>query len=538
MSKFTVTVIDTTGIQSYIFGSNRLRENIGASYLLAQATDDWVKDILETEIAVPKKRQYEPIDKSGLNAELVYAGGGNATIIFKSPDIAINFTKKLSNKVLKYAPGVNLIVAYAEFDWDKGLLHEEVKELRSNELDRKKYGRVPSAPLLGLGVTATCNSTQLPAIGISDEPKYQMPPESKPYLVSRETGAKLQAVKLAKNRLKQDIFESEILKDFDIALDFDDFGRSEGETSYLAIIHADGNSMGKRFQKFGEGKGDRQYIDDMRKLSQSVHDAGINALKEVTKILAEFVKKGNFEIKNNFLPFRPIVYGGDDVTFVCDGRLGLEIAALYLEKLQENPIADGKKLRACAGISIVKTHYPFARSYELSEALCREAKRYVKQREEGDFAALDWHIAASGLSGSIQDIREREYHVKIPEFSKTAHLEMRPVRLEQHPSDWRTWEGFTKAVSEFNDEQKWSRNKVIALREVFRKGSKATEEFRTAYRLSELPSIPGDRNNTLVQKGWLDGVCGYFDAIEAMEFYSSIGGKKDEAILSENKITE
>ena len=32
MKKFTVTVIDTTGKQNYIFNTNRLRENIGASY--------------------------------------------------------------------------------------------------------------------------------------------------------------------------------------------------------------------------------------------------------------------------------------------------------------------------------------------------------------------------------------------------------------------------------------------------------------------------------------------------------------------------
>ena len=43
MRKFTVTVLDTTGIQPYIFGSNRLRENIGASYLVSEATDDWVR---------------------------------------------------------------------------------------------------------------------------------------------------------------------------------------------------------------------------------------------------------------------------------------------------------------------------------------------------------------------------------------------------------------------------------------------------------------------------------------------------------------
>lgn len=539
MSKFTVTVLDTTGIQSYVFGSNRLRENVGASYLLAQATDDWVKDTLEeNQISVPREQQYEPIEKSGLSAELVYAGGGNATILFRTPDVAIKFTQKLSKRILKDAPGINLVVAHAEFTWndDNGdSLYKVIQELRGEELERQKHSRIPSAPLLGLGVTATCNSTQLPAIGRTDEPKYQMPKESKHYLVSRETGAKLQSVKLANERLKKEIFEDEILKDFEIALDFDDFGRSEGESSYLAIVHADGNNMGQRFEKFGEKKCNRDYINGIRNFSKSVHNASIKALKEITKILVESIQpdeqgkkkvKGKFEIKDNFFPFRPIVYGGDDVTFVCDGRLGLELAALYLKKLKEKILADDKPLKACAGISIAKTHYPFARSYELSEALCKEAKRYAKfssnQKRlelEANFSALDWHIAASGLSGSIQEIREREYKVS------SGSLNMRPVRLEQHRNDWHSWDAFTTVVEELNKEGGYwqeRRNKVMELREILRQGQKATQEFLKAYNLEPLPPIPRDQSQKLARNGWLNGVCGYFDAIEAMEFYISL----------------
>ena len=33
MAQVVLTIVDTAGIQDYIFGSNRLRENIGASYL-------------------------------------------------------------------------------------------------------------------------------------------------------------------------------------------------------------------------------------------------------------------------------------------------------------------------------------------------------------------------------------------------------------------------------------------------------------------------------------------------------------------------
>jgi hypothetical protein len=39
-------IVDTSQIQPYVFGSNRLRENIGASHLVASATDGWAKDAL------------------------------------------------------------------------------------------------------------------------------------------------------------------------------------------------------------------------------------------------------------------------------------------------------------------------------------------------------------------------------------------------------------------------------------------------------------------------------------------------------------
>jgi hypothetical protein len=36
-----LVIVDTAQIQTYIFGSNRLRENIGASHLVAEAAEGW-----------------------------------------------------------------------------------------------------------------------------------------------------------------------------------------------------------------------------------------------------------------------------------------------------------------------------------------------------------------------------------------------------------------------------------------------------------------------------------------------------------------
>lgn len=540
MSKFTINVIDTSGIQGYIFSSNRLRENIGASHLVSEATGEWIEETLD-KLGVPKHQQKEPIETSGLNAEVVYAGGGNTLIVFKSREIAIKFTRILSKQVLEEAPGINLVVAHKEFDWDEERLYQVVKDLMEGEIDRRKYERITSVALLGLGVTASCNSTQLPAVDRSNKYiQYGDDEEADSYLISTETKQKLKAVDRANKKLQKmfaDVVDGDI---YQFPYRTDHLGRSERESSYVAIVHADGNGMGKRFQKYGEqAKNNRDYIQRMRDFSKSVEEAGKNALKAVVQVITKSIQEGKFVGKlgafqlkaKYYLPFRPLVYGGDDITFICEGRIGLELAALFLREFEEQDVADRKKLTACAGVCVVKTHYPFARAYKISEELCKEAKKLVKKNKESEpdgFSAIDWHLAASGLFGSISEIRKLEY--QITNDKDIWHLEMRPVRLKKHSSEWRTWEGFTQVVKEFKEGDKWkdSHNKVMALREVLRKASNdATKEFLLAYKLSQLPSFSESSVQTeheqLARNGWLNNRCGYFDAIEAMEFYIELG---------------
>jgi hypothetical protein len=553
MSQYVVTVLDITGIQSYVFNSNRLRENIAASYLISQATGDleakkdWLRKHLE-DIGISENDLYQPINESGLNAELVYAGGGNAMLLFKSIEIAKLFTQKLSRYILKHAPGLNIVAAHLEFDWDKDCLYEKVKNLQSEELEKQKRSRIPSSPLLGLGVTATCNSTQLPAVNTSEN--YIDTDEKDIYLISRETEAKLKVVSSkqikTKNEANEVLWEKfkDVLANTDYQFPYrmDHLGRSRDENSYYAVVHADGNNMGQRFQEYckdcKDSRHNRDYVERMRQLSNAVNKAGLDAVKTVVRVLINSIDQegkvmGKFPIFTQdgqlYLPFRPLVYGGDDITFVCDGRLGLELAVIYLQELEKEfkkqPITEGKPLTACAGVCIVKSHYPFARAYELSEALCANAKKFARQEQQlwgQEYSAIDWHIASSGLLGSISDIRKGEYNVS------EGDLTMRPVLIQNEYNQWRNWFNFTTIVECFNgnkpdeDCQAWKerRNKIIALREKLREGSNATQQFLKVYRIDSLPNVQGsvDRQ-TLKTEGWTEEHCGYFDAIEAMEFY-------------------
>lgn len=542
MSKYIATVIDTTGIQKYIFGSNRLKENVAGSYLVKLATDDWVKKCL-TDIGNvyipdrnPSKAEPRINDNPEIIAELIYSGGGNTFLLFRDTqdNYARKFTEAWSKKILFEAPGLNVEIAHQPFEWNQRLLQDVIEnDLIKGKLDIQKRNPKPSAPLLGLGVTVSCISTGLVAVETREIDGVIRP-------ISREVVKKLDKVNEANSELRKILFDErkprKRKEQYDIPLDVDDLGRSENESSYMAVVHVDGNQMGKRFESYGKSQSDnREFIRAMRQLSLGVSEASRKALEAVGYAVIQLIDEEKFEIKNNYLPFRPIVYGGDDVTFVCDGRLGLSLAVKFLEKFEEftQELPDGKgKATACAGIAIVKTHYPFSRAYALSKSLCSQAKQWMKKEtndyEKPLFSALDWHIAASGLLGTIGEIREREYRVQIPDLDKPASLTMRPMRSHPCPNQWRTWSSFSHVINDFLTHKDWKdrRNKVMAFREVLRQGKKATEQFRQAYSLESLPIFP-EANTEFAEKGWCPygeeiEICGYFDAIEAMDFYTPL----------------
>lgn len=539
-----VVIADTAQIQPYIFGSNRLKENIGASYLVAQATSQWAED--ECARLLPKM-------------EKLYAGGGNFVALAADEASAKAFIGALSKKVLAAAPGLQLVMTYRERG-DGVSLATAVTETFT-QLAKQKQARPHKEPLLGLSVTQMCRSTALPAVGYTNnEPASAYP-------ASAEILAKLGVNQLATERLKTELLPPD---GFSYPRDFDDLGREKGEQSHIAIIHADGNGLGKKFlainQTYANNPNDEEYTQAIRWLSDKVQEAGIAALQgtlaalvnqlrwdEMEKgyvirhanrggagdLLAKIgLKDGKKDHEGYFLPFRPLVFGGDDVTFVCDGRLGISLASEYLKQFEAHTEAIlGEKLTACAGIAIVKAHYPFARAYGLAEGLCGQAKKYRVQKGLTG-SCLDWHFALTGLAGDIGEIRRREYTTyQHPEKVKAdmtppyrgERLTLRPLTLHANPEEsHRSFNVVYKGVAAFQDlallagqEPNWStrRNKVKALRDALREGPTAVQRFMTMYGLKELPEIDEQKNSNFQSSGWWGDDCGYFDAIEMMDWY-------------------
>lgn len=555
MTEFTVTVIDTVGIQDYIFGSNNLKQNVGASGLVNFVTHEMVYEELKTigKTNIEKTNldlnsrtlNNKKIEKDDLDSELVYSGGGNTVILFKNPDIAKKFTKEYTKKVLLKAPGLQLIIAHNSFIWDKGDLEKKVKETLHKKITQKKYNHIYSSPLLGIGVNADCQYTGLPA-------SKTIKKDGKEIRVSREISTKLDFFTSANDRLRNKFLNKDE-KDLglDFVYDFNEIG-SKNESSYIAVVHIDGNGMGERIRKDSErhGKDDREYINFIRALSDSIEETSSKAIKAAIASLLESRKDEDGKCKiggvvefQNKLPFRPIVFGGDDITFVCDGRLGLTLSELLLRQLtsEDKKLSDGHPISARVGIAIVKTHYPFYQALKLANNLAESAKSHIKEieknshSEEGKISAMDWHFMSGGVIESIENIRKREYTVKWKEGSAeiSGNLNMRPLRLgESVGTDWRSWNTFAEEIiSKFKGEE-WEgkNNKIMHLREVLRNGPHEVEKFIKIY-TDSLPKeqpLPKIKNNEGSDKtGWVGNTCTCFDAIEALDFFVRLeGGRK------------
>lgn len=507
-------ILDTVSIQQYVFSTNSLKENLGASYLIKEIYESPLKETLkelfslneEAILSILEAWQKEPEKiaiNNGAEFEIGYIGGGNAFILFKEKEKAQEFVKEWSKRLLVECPG--LIPASAIGEIDINNFSESQKKL-FEQLSNNKSSFVPQTMLPRHGITADCRRT-----GYSREIWCEKLPEEDQDFISSVSNAKIGAAESA-NKTHDELLR-QYRDRFTFTDDLEKLGQLKNKDSHIAIVYIDGNDMGNRF------KGQNSLVD-LRKLSISVRNATKNAFQ---KMLAELIEKipemKDFKLdkedNKTILPLRPIIIGGDDITFVSEGRLGIWLAEVFLEAFEEQTVSDGKPLTACAGIAITKTKYPFYRGYHLSEELTKSAKN--KRKDKKDTGSwLDFHISSGGFSGTLSEIRKRQY--------KTTDYEllMRPYKL----SDFKEiLKGVAKLKSKGKeDKAEYPRSKIMKLREVLFLGKTEMELFEIELKAKELklPKYKDFEGDRIVK----DQKTPYFDMLELMELYPEFALKE------------
>lgn len=417
-----LVLIETLGNQAYVFSSNRLREMMGASEQIRRLGAVWASEACA--------------DLGGL---LVLATSGKAMMRVGDKQQADRLVARVVQRALEEAPGLSVMGAHVELDEaaDAAGFHRAVTAVH-RELSRLR-GMFPPAQahLARIPFAEDCHSTGQGAAGYDLYDPYD--PASgeatAPLPYSQATLAKRAARNRAKGNLLQVLnippeklheYDRKAAKDRVKHQDFDDFN-----STWRAVVHADGNGMGEVFLRFGEcvtrtrGTTASDYISAFQDFSQALDEANSRAVKAATETTwQEFFKSDVIDPRG--VPMKPVVLAGDDLTVICDGARAVQFAAAFVENFRRETAAspairrimeaaetlfaeEGRRERRAfegitsgAGVAIVKPHHPFHRAYELSEALAKSAKGLPKRL---GLSALDVHVSYDGAS-DLDEIRQ------------------------------------------------------------------------------------------------------------------------------------
>ena len=238
-----------------------------------------------------------------------------------------------------------------------------------------------------------------------------------------------------KQGLRLDEFLASIHPDLQFSEKLEDL---EKECDWFAIIHADGNGLGQIFLDFGEFIATPQ--SSTRDSTLPSNARFVKQLREFSLALDLCTEKAFRSAVNQLLVREkghlptpliiPIVLGGDDLTVITDGRTALRFTRDFLAAFEEETgkpqeafgtiVADiaqsrlgAPRLSACAGIAIVKPHYPFSSAYDLAEELIRSAKlvkKYVVRtgsKAPWPCSVMDFHVLYDSTVSELDEIRGR-----------------------------------------------------------------------------------------------------------------------------------
>ncbi|MFX0548665.1 Cas10/Cmr2 second palm domain-containing protein [Hathewaya histolytica] len=489
--------------QEYVFKSNKLKENIGASLIIKDLTENLEKFNIKEE-------------------NIVFRGGGKSLCMFSNGDDALNFIENFSIKTLKEYTGIEVFFAINDFNEEKYDIINAIEELYSN-LESKKSMRKSSAERLSFGIEKICKSTGMPAFCYDDDERE----------ISREINTKKNRCEASQN----DEFKEYIPKGYKLTTEIQKLNAKNKEDSknYMAIIHIDGNGMGKKFNKLKDyvklrngqsmKEHNEEYLNALKNFSENVDKVYKNAFKDMCNKIGENKEKllEVTSIDDGIFPLRPLIIAGDDITYVANGYIGIETARIFIEKLTEQKIEIVKEkeidLNACAGVAIVKTTYPFIKAYDLAEELCRNAKKIVIKKGQGkDYSAIDWHIEQGEICGSIKDIREKFYSLENSSQDKEPKLTLRPYFINNEELwNYNDFKCYYNRIIELLNNKNIGRNKIKQLREVLIKGKKSTEYFLKFNKMENC--FPYIKKGTIGDYCFntIDEKCMYFDPIEIMD---------------------
>ena len=563
--KLQAILFDTRSIQKYIFASNRLKTNIGASFLVESAFSRELLHVLrerfgEGEVDDATWREVESPDwtKMEQKCRIGYIGGGNALVLFSEGttdeelvEVIQSFTKRLlwttpglrtgaaRGEMVLEADGAYRVTRVKRADGEEEGIDDLTHLVRKLKAQQNLFFPAVSLPYTGLTLSCEASAETANAYDVDDvrkESRFLSWEVKRKLLAARQKGGviapaeealldKLRSILRTQALAGETVPPSRVramsdpeelaraLQKYAFPSEFEKLGQRETE-DYMAIVHIDGNNMGEKFR-------DCSTLTKRKNMSRAVYWKTVLAfctlLANILGDYAAMQKHLSLEEADDgkmLLPIRPIVLGGDDMTFVCTAKYALSFTRTIMEALNDLGID------TCGGISILPTAYPFFRGYEIAEQLCGAAKSKMRaMREEGSSCWLDFAILHGEQPPTLEQIREQQYS------GKCGAMHFGPYRVDGDALTPEYVGNLIEAVRQFvQGEGRMPMNKIKELRAVLVAGRHEHAQFMAQYhrliasggamRLPEIAAWSSYRESL-----WQEGRTPYVDAIEMIDFY-------------------
>lgn len=502
-------ILEVSQKQAYIFSSTRLQENIKNSEAICKVTDpQYFQKLAEKKIV-----------EFDIQKNLVYAGGGHTILEFADEEHARDFAFQVSKTVKREFHDMELFIKIRKYD-DCSTPGENLKQL-SEDLEKKKSIRQASFHQGTFGVEKPDTNLRKPVASVFNHLEVDWKPQ-----------------------------EEYVPEGYEKVEAFGDLGNQKDESSFIAVVHIDGNAMGKRVEKL-RSQNENATWETYRNILKGFSDSIDADFKAAYKEMADEIKNAleenrldKLELKGNKFPLRRIILAGDDVCFVTEGRIGIEAARIFLNKLSNKVNKqDHEGYTACAGIAVVHQKYPFYKAYEIAEMLCSNAKKYLASFQDikdsgSKGCAIDWHIEYGTGMDNLSEIR------KMYDTNDHNRLELRPYLVSGDElmkcDPYRNYDEFKKFIRHLERniaEGKISRGKVKELRSALKEGEESAIYYMKSNMVEDLTFLEHEEKDIDVEKikngkgldrnvfvETADGVRRslLFDAIEMMDTYISL----------------
>ncbi|MCK5686326.1 hypothetical protein KAJ27_19485, partial [bacterium] len=288
------------GIQQFIFETNKLKEIGGASELIEKLS----YDIFNKEFDIAEENY------------IMHAAGSIKLIADKEKIQKI--VKNWPKIVEETAPGLTLSQAVVKIE-SETLTYKNMQTLEKNL--KTARNKIEITQDLSPMAAIRSRRTSRPAIDWKDEHNA---PRDRLSKIKQKNGEKDAAQTLMNKCFGENNSENNDSYPFDIT----DILPERQETGWLAVIHADGNSLGKIIQKMGKTleNNNKNIKDAFEKISTALENATITAAQETIKKIIVPVFDGEESKK---YAFRPVIIGGDDLTIIIRADLAMEFTKLF-----------------------------------------------------------------------------------------------------------------------------------------------------------------------------------------------------------------